>query len=145
MIMIKIALILFLSISMLNCCGQKKGVMTELVDTIPSGTPFVLKRNDMFLDLSSKLGVQEIKGIVGLTVYIDSTENLTGFRISKLKIESSERENVNFTDRFDSNRPYQKDEYPMEVQQYVNELKFERDNKIPLKAMNEITFIARIK
>lgn len=153
--MIKIALLLSLSFFMFNCSGQrreKEREMTELVDPIPSGIPFVLKRDDMFLDLSSKLGIQDIKGIVSLSVYIDSAENLIGFKILKLKVESDDGTNINFTGKFDLNKPYPKGEYPMDVQpyyplfqQYINELEFKRDEKVPLKAANEIIFITRLK
>lgn len=153
--MIKILLLLILSFLMVECKGQtgkNEGEPEELVDPISPGTPFILKRENPFLDLSTELGKENIKGIVGLSVYIDGSGSLEGFRIMKLKVELDGDREVNFINESDKKGPYRKSDYPEEVQMYysliedyVNTLRFERDERIPLKTLNELTFIARLK
>jgi hypothetical protein len=153
--MIKILLYLILSFPMVDCKGQTgKNELgpEELLDPISPGTPFILKRTTPFLDLSAKLGKERVKGIVGLSVYIDSSGNLQGFKIIKLKVETEGESDVDFTSESNKEGSKQKSDYPEEVQKYyssiedyLNNLRFERDERIPLKTLNELTFIVRLK
>lgn len=140
---------------MLQCNMQDKNdreTIEETVEGISPGVPFTLDREKMFLKLPDDFADENVKGIVGLTVYIDSSEKLQGFKIMKLHIESNGKVDINFVNEFSINRPFSKEEYPKEVQQYypiienyIDGLQFEREERIPLRELNEITFIARLK
>lgn len=140
---------------LLQCNMQNKNdreTIKETVEAISPGVPFIIDRESIFLNLPDDFADENIKGIVGLTVYIDSTENLQGFKIKKLNVEFNDKVDINFVNESGIKRPFSKEEYPKEVQKYypiiekyVNGLRFERDERIPLRELNEITFIARLK
>lgn len=152
---IKTILPLILCLSILQCNGQKesnRGTMNEPVDALSPGTPFTLKRENVYLNLPDGFYKKDVSGIVAISVSFDSSENLQGFKIMKLKVETDGEESINFISNSGANKPYPRSEYPEEVQrfypvikQYVHELQFERDERIPLKALNEMTFIARLR
>ena len=155
MITIKNILPFILCLSILQCDGQKesdRGTVNESVDAISPGTPFTLKRENVFLNMPDGFIEGDIGGIVVLSVYIDSSENLQGFKIMKLQVNSNGEAIINFVNESSANKPYSRSEYPEEVQRYypvieryISKLQFERDERIPLKALNEMTFIARLK
>ena len=146
---ILLAAILCLPVMGCNAQTEKKEVdTTELTDPMPPGVPFLLKRDNMFLDLDS----QNVTGIIGLTVYINDSETIIGFKIMKMRVEKDGDRGVSFTNESQIKGPQQKGEYPEEVQsyyatieRYVNSLVYERDENIPLEELNELTFMARLK
>lgn len=152
--MVRIILILFFSLLMFMCTGQKKAdIVDELVCPFPEGVPFILKRDDVFLHLSDKLG-QNVRGLAGLSICIDSLGGLIGFKVLKMKEGSDDDPNIDYTANFYSREPCSKpkEEYPVDmqqyypyIQQYVLGLGYERNEKVPLKSVNEMVFIVRLK
>lgn len=152
---IKNVLTLFFFVVVLPCCAQKKsgkGTVEEPIEAISPGVPFTLKRKDVYINLPEKVFKGNISGIVVLSVCLDSSKNLQGFKILKLQVNLDGERVVNFINESGKNGQYFGSEYPEEVQRYypvieryVNELQFDRDERIPVKALNEMTFIARLK
>lgn len=152
---VEILLVAILCLPVMGCNAQteKKEIdTTELTDPMPPGVPFLLKRDNMFLDLSSDLDSQNVSGIIGLTVYINDSETIIGFKIIKMRVEKDGDRGVSFTNESQIKGPQQKSEYPEEVQSYyasiesyVNSLVYERAENIPLEGLNELTFMARLK
>lgn len=152
---IKNILPLILCLIMFQCNAQRendRGTVKEPVEAISPGTPFTLKREKISLNVPDNFAEEDVSGVVGISVYIDNTEKLQGFKIIKLTVELGGEVRVNFVNESGINGPIPKREYPVEVQRYypiiekyVNELQFERDERIPLKELNELTFIARLK
>jgi len=149
---ILLATILFLPVLGYNAQTERKEVDTiELTDPMPPGVPFLLKRGNMFLGLSSALDSQNVIGIIGLTVFINGSETITGFKVMKMRVEK-DGDSMSFTNESEIKGPQQKSEYPEEVQSYyasiesyVNSLVYERDENIPLEELNELTFMAKLK
>ena len=106
----------------------------------------------MSLDLLSDLDIQNVTGIIVLTVYIDDSETIIGFKIMKMRVEKDGVRCVSFSNESQLKKSSQKGEYPKEVQtyyatidRYVDCFVYKRDENIPLEELNKLTFMVRLK
>jgi len=148
-------LLLIIYATCISCKAQNetKKMNKEAIDIISPAIPFILERESIFAEMPDSLGGNRTDGVAVLSVYIDSVEQIRGFKILKLKIDQKKTGNIlSFTNNEMKKESTMKKDYPIDVQKYydfikkyIQSISFKRDRNVPLEKSNELTFMVKFR